>query len=61
MAKGKKPEYVARAKDDKGNWFQLGAAWEFDLQDGGTGIGVRLQSIPLNWDGSFSLMPVKDE
>jgi hypothetical protein len=36
----------------------IGAAWRFKQ---GEGYVVRLQMIPVNWDGSCVLVPPKDD
>ena len=62
--KGRMPDYIVRAKDkpgEDGRWINIGAAWDFDLRDGGTGISVRLQSLPFNWDGQLTVLPRRDE
>ena len=58
--KGSKPVFNARAKTDPENDFMItiGAAWEFK---DGEGYVVKLQNVPINWDGSFILVPPKDD
>jgi hypothetical protein len=58
--KGSRPTYVARAKQspDSEMMTTIGAAWPFNEGDG---MVVRLQMTPTNWDGSFILVPPKDE
>ncbi|MDF2233153.1 hypothetical protein P2H44_11380 [Albimonas sp. CAU 1670] len=60
MAKGEKPAFRARAKTHPDQEFMttIGAAWRF--RDG-DGYVVRLESVPVNWDGSFLLVPPKDD
>jgi hypothetical protein len=63
MAKGSKPVYNARAKvgvDSEGNDVMrtIGAAWNFKE---GEGMVVNLQTVPTRWDGSFILVPPKDD
>jgi uncharacterized protein (DUF736 family) len=55
---GNKPDYVVRAKDhrDKRRWHTIGVAWNTQTRDGIPYISVRLQSIPINWDGNFALI-----
>jgi len=59
MPKGNKPKLRARAKQDPNeNHIQtIGAAWEFK---DGEGLAVKLQFIPTNWDGSFILVPPRE-
>lgn len=70
----RKPTHSARAKitpvgrgDDapaEPFWITIGAAWTFEFRDEDgviqNGLGVRLNSTPLNWDGSFTLMPTRE-
>jgi hypothetical protein len=46
------PKYVAMAKVGNG-WQRLGAAWT--LRSGEDGLSIQITTIPLNWDGRFSL------
>lgn len=48
------PKYIARAKVGQG-WQTLGAAWPF--RSGEDGLSIQLNSVPLNWDGRFTLIP----
>jgi len=61
--KDRRPQYVVRGKTpgEDGRWVTVGAGWDFDLRDGGTGISIRLQSLPLNFDGTLSVLPWRDE
>ena len=54
--KGNKPVYIARSKEDPDSdrWITVGAAWPFKEGDG---YAVRLQSTPVQWDGTFILVP----
>ena len=56
MAEKRRPVYIARAKEspDSDRWLTIGAAWDFK---DGEGYVVRIQSTPLQWDGSFILVP----
>lgn len=58
--RGGKPIYIARARaSPDGDYMQsIGAAWPFDKGDG---LVVKLQFLPVNWDGSFILVTPKDE
>jgi hypothetical protein len=49
-----KPKYVARAKVGQG-WQTIGAAWPF--RSGEDGLSLQINTIPLNWDGRFTLIP----
>jgi hypothetical protein len=48
-----KPAYVAKAKVGNG-WVNIGAAWP--VRSGEDGFSVKLNTIPLNWDGRFILL-----
>lgn len=58
----RKPDFVVRCKQstDSDFWTTIGAAWSADI-NGKAGYSVRLHLIPTSWDGSFLLMPPKDE
>lgn len=60
MSKGEKPAFRARAKIDpaEDHRVTIGAAWPFRE---GEGYVVRLETIPVNWDGSFLLVPPKED
>jgi hypothetical protein len=68
-ANGTKPTFVARAnvspnkgqKDAKAIWITIGAAWQFDLARGEQGFSIRLNALPLAWDGQFSLLPMRED
>ena len=51
------PIFTVRAKDGANprGWITVGAAWDF--KDGSPGLAVKLNSLPLNWDGSLVLLP----
>lgn len=59
MSQGRTPDLIARAVVAKGknggkDFFQtIGAAWQ---RDGGEGYSVKLQTLPVGWDGSFTLV-----
>lgn len=57
MAKGQKPDFRIRHQDDNGNWQNLGAAWKVK----GDCVSVRVNVLPLNWDGQMLLVPTKDD
>ena len=46
------PKFNAMAKVGNG-WVRIGAAWE--VKSGENALSVQLTSIPVNWDGRFSL------
>jgi len=64
MAQGKMPTHNVRAKtgrkDDKGEdiFFTVGAAWPFR---NGDGYSLKLGSLPIGFDGTLLLSPIKDE
>lgn len=60
MSKGEKPVFRARAKTDPRQDFMvtIGAAWRFKE---GEGYVVPLETVPVNWDGSFILVPPKED
>lgn len=60
MANGSKPKYIARAKQspDSDYMITIGAAWPFRE---GEGLVVKLQSLPIQWDGDFLLVEPKEE
>jgi len=47
------PKYVARAKVGQG-WQTIGAAWPF--RSGEDGLSIQINTMPLNWDGRFTLI-----
>lgn len=60
MSKGDKPVFNVRARQEPDSEYMttIGAAWRFKQ---GEGYVVRLQMIPVNWDGSCVLVPPKDD
>jgi hypothetical protein len=60
MSKGDKPVFNVRARQEPDSEYMttIGAAWRFKQ---GEGYVVRLQTIPVNWDGSCVLVPPKDD
>lgn len=61
--KGNRPLYNVRAKvreDNDGNaiFATVGAAWPFNQGDG---LNVRINMLPVNFDGTLMLVPPKDE
>jgi hypothetical protein len=61
---GSRPLYNVRAKtgrkdgEGKDIFTTVGAAWSFDSGDG---LNVRLNLLPVNFDGHLMLVPPKDE
>jgi hypothetical protein len=60
MAKGDKPIFNARVRQEPDSEYMttIGAAWPFRE---GKGYVVRLHSVPVKWDGSFVLVPPKED
>lgn len=60
--KGKRPDYVARARQAEGSEFyvSLGAAWVTEI-NGKKAVSVKLHCVPVDWDGSFLLMEPLDD
>jgi uncharacterized protein (DUF736 family) len=54
----KRPDYAVRARDhrDKRFWHTVGSAWNATSRDGVVYISVRLNSIPINFDGTLALI-----
>jgi hypothetical protein len=63
-ARGNRPIYNVRAKtgrkDENGNdiFTTVGAAWPFNQGDG---LNVKINLLPVNFDGQLMLVPPKDE
>ena len=63
-AKGSRPIYNVRAKtgrkDDNGNdiFMTVGAAWPFERGDG---LNVRINALPVAFDGQLMLVPPKED
>jgi hypothetical protein len=53
----RRPDFVARCKQAPGSdyWMTIGAAWSY--RNGEPGFSVRLNAVPIDWDGTFLLMP----
>ena len=62
--RGNKPTYNVRAKtgqqDGEGRdiFTTVGAAWPFERGDG---LNVRINVLPVNFDGFLMLVPPKEE
>jgi hypothetical protein len=63
-AKTTRPNYTVRAKtgrkdeSDRDIFVTVGAAWPFGS---GEGFNVRINMLPVNFDGTLMLIPPKDE
>jgi uncharacterized protein (DUF736 family) len=58
MAQGNKPDFVVTGRQggDNKRWTPCGAAWKvFAQETGNPYLSVRVQSIPINWDGTLAL------
>lgn len=60
MPKNNMPVYIARSKQGD-NWMTIGAVWPMETKDKREGFSVKLNAIPTDWDGSFILIPSKEE
>jgi hypothetical protein len=60
MPKGSKPTMIARVKQspDSDLMVTIDTAWPFKE---GEGFVVKLQSLPIQWDGDFILVPPKED
>ena len=56
--KGKQPDFVARARQAAGSeyYMTIGAAWKRTNDKGQEFLSVKINTQPVNWDGSFLLM-----
>ena len=56
MAKGDKPQFIIRARQEPESEYMttVGSAWKFKKGDG---YVVKIHSMPVNWDGSFIMVP----
>ena len=54
--KGRKPDFVVRAKEDPDGerWVTIGAAWKFK---DGDGYALRINMMPVRSDGTCILVP----
>jgi uncharacterized protein (DUF736 family) len=57
--RGDKPDYVVRARQERNSRFfqTIGAAWRRQDRNGNELISVKLNSVPIAFDGSFILVP----
>lgn len=60
--KGNAPDYVVRARQEPGSDFfvNCGAAWMIEV-NGKPAISLKLTAMPINTDGSFLLLPPKED
>lgn len=64
MAKGSKPSFNIRAKtgrkDGEGNdiFMTVGAAWPFQ---NGTGFNIKVNSLPVPFDGTLMMVEPRDD
>jgi hypothetical protein len=62
--KSTRPSYTVRAKtgrkddSDRDIFVTVGAAWPFGS---GEGFNVRINMLPVNFDGTLMLVPPKEE
>jgi uncharacterized protein (DUF736 family) len=62
--KGDKPDFIVRARQERNSkLFQtIGAAWRRQDRNGSELISVKLNSVPISFDGSFILVaPLANE
>jgi hypothetical protein len=60
--RGKKPDWTVRARTSPESDFFIncGAAWNIEV-NGKEAISLKLQSIPVQTDGSFLLLRPKED
>ena len=60
--RGKSPDFVIRARQGPNSDFfvNVGAAWYVDV-NGKQGISVKLNLLPIGSDGSFLMLPPKEQ
>lgn len=58
-----RPKFAARARlTPDGDWVTIGQAWSHEQSyTHEQAYEVRLHSVPINWDGSFLLMPIPEK
>ena len=62
--RGDKPDYVVRARQERNSRFSqtIGAAWKREDKNGNELISVKLNSVPIAFDGSFIVIaPLANE
>ena len=59
MADFQQPDFLVTAKvnGDKTRWTTIGAAWRTTSKKGNDYVSVRLNSLPMAWDGVLALHP----
>ena len=60
MTRGNRPIFNVRARQEpeREHMTTVGSAWKFKS---GEGYVLRIHSMPINWDGSFILVPTENE
>lgn len=63
MANGSKPDYSLRARDHRERkfWHTVGKAWNAVSRDGVPYISIRLNAIPINFDGTLALVEPRQD
>lgn len=58
-----KPAYrvTGRVAGDRKRWVNIGAAWNSVSRNGVPYISVKLDAVPLNWDGVMALHEITDD
>lgn len=58
-AEKRMPDYICRAKQapDSEYWLTVGAAWQYANKDGEVCYSVKLNNLPVGFDGSFVMVP----
>jgi uncharacterized protein (DUF736 family) len=55
------PDYVVRARQGRG-WQTVGAGWKSDREDSGVIASIKVNSLPVGFDGTLKVMlPLPDE
>lgn len=63
MANGEeKPAFrvTGRVNGERKRWVNIGAAWNSVSRNGVPYISVKLDAVPLNWDGVMALHEITD-
>lgn len=56
----RQPDYVVRARSGRA-WAQIGAAWK-GREEGNVVVSVRINAIPVGFDGVIKIMlPIEEE
>lgn len=60
-AQDRTPDYVVRARQGRG-WQNVGAAWKSERDDSNVVASIKLNSIPVGFDGTLKIMlPLEDD